>query len=100
MDMLKIPKEKRCFQEILLAIKHLKKSIQKNIGTEIDLKEAIRTLDENPKKTKESFWQQAFGRRRGRITCADRLFEKDCGKGRLPQLVDTVHVNSMDVLSN
>ena len=54
MDMLKIPKEKRCFQEILLAIKHLKKSIKKNIGTEIDLKEAIRTLDENPKKTKES----------------------------------------------
>ena len=54
MDMLKIPKEKRCFQEILLAIKHLKKSIKKNIGTEIDLKEAIKTLDENPKKTKES----------------------------------------------
>ena len=54
MDMLKIPKEKRCFQEILVAIKHLKKSIKKNIGTEIDLKEAIKTLDENQKKTKES----------------------------------------------
>ena len=54
MDMLKIPKEKRCFQEILLTIKHLKKSIKKNLGTEIDLKEAIKTLDENPKKTKES----------------------------------------------